>query len=129
MSRTEAASRMFDYREQLAEIEEEVMQAIRGVLESGLLILGPRVQSFEQAFSRWLGGGHSVGVGNGTDALAIALRALNVGPGDEVLTVANTAIPTVSAIRMVGATPVFCDVDPATLLMDVIDAERRITAR
>jgi dTDP-4-amino-4,6-dideoxygalactose transaminase len=73
--------------------------------------------------------GHAVGVGNGTDALAIALRALGVGAGDEVITVANTAVATVSAIRMAGATPVFCDIDPNTLLMDPADAARRITAR
>ncbi len=120
---------MFDYREQLRTIEGEILQAIRGVLDSGTLILGPRVQAFEQSFSRWLGGGQSIGVGNGTDALAIALRALDVGPGDEVLTVANTAIPTVSAIRMTGATPVFCDIDPKTLLLDLDDAESRVTAK
>lgn len=129
MSSTVAAVRMFDYREQLAVIEDEILRAIRGVLDSGTLILGPRVQAFEQAFSQWLGGGQSVGVGNGTDALAIALRALDVGPGDEVLTVANTAIPTVSAIRMTGATPVFCDIDPRTLLLDLDDAEGRVTAK
>jgi dTDP-4-amino-4,6-dideoxygalactose transaminase len=79
---------------------------------------------------RYLGfQGHAVGVGNGTDALAIALRALGIGNGDEVITVANSAVATVSAIRMAGATPVFCDVDPQTLLMDPADAARRITAR
>jgi aminotransferase EvaB len=129
MSSTRTAVRMFDYRDQLAAIEAEVLQAIRGVLDSGTLILGPRVLAFEQAFSHWLGGGHSIGVGNGTDAIAIALRALDVGPGDEVLTVANTAIPTVSAIRMTGATPVFCDIDARTLLIDLDDAEGCVTAK
>src|SRR5580658_7477406 len=129
MSSTDTAVRMFDYREQLGTIEDEILRAIRGVLDSGTLILGPRVQAFEQAFSHWLGGGQSIGVGNGTDALAIALRALDIGPGDEVLTVANTAIPTVSAIRMTGARPVFCDIDPKTLLLDLEDAEGRVTAK
>jgi dTDP-4-amino-4,6-dideoxygalactose transaminase len=73
--------------------------------------------------------GHAVGVGNGTDALAIALRALGIGPGDEVLTVSNTAVGTVSAIRMTGATPAYCDIDPRTLMMDPADARRRITPR
>lgn len=129
MSTRAAAVRMFDYRQQLARIEAEILSAVRQVLDSGTLILGPRVVGFEEAFAQYLGGGYAVGVANGTDALAIALRVLGVGPGDEVLTVANTAIPTVSAIRMTGATPVFCDVDPSTLLLDVDDAETRVTQR
>ncbi len=133
MSSTQAAPsavKMFDYRVQLAAIRAEVLQAVADVLDSGQLILGPRVEQFERNFARWIGAGvQGVGVANGTDALAIALRALNVGPGDEVLTVANTAIPTVSAIRMVGATPVFCDVEADTLLIDLCDAERKITPR
>ncbi len=124
------AVKMFDYRVQLAAIRAEVLQAVADVLDSGQLILGPRVEQFERNFARWIGEGvHSVGVANGTDALAIALRAMNIGQGDEVLTVANTAIPTVSAIRMVGATPVFCDVEADTLLIDLDDAERKVTPR
>ena len=125
---TAMAIRMFDYRQQLADIREEVLAAITGVLDSGSLILGPRVQAFEENFSRSLGvEGLSIGVANGTDALAVALRALDIGPGDEVITVSNTAIPTVSAIRMSGARPIFCDIDPRTLLMDVADAKKRVT--
>ena len=121
--------RMFDYREQFASLREEIMAAVTDVFESGTLVLGPRVRSFEENFAAYLGGGFGVGVANGTDAIAIALRALNIGAGDEVITVANTAIPTVSAIRMAGATPVFCDIDPRSLLMDLADAERRITSK
>ena len=122
--------KMFDYRAQLAAMRSEIMTAIAEVLDSGQLILGPRVKRFEENFRAWLGAaGECVGVGNGTDAIALALRALDIGPGDEVLTVANTAIPTVSAIRMTGAMPVFCDVEPATLLIDLNDAERRVTPR
>jgi aminotransferase EvaB len=124
-----ATIRAFDYLEQYADIRHEVIQAVESVLASGSLILGPKVLAFEESFARFLGGGNAVGVGNGTDALAIALRALKIGPGDEVITVANTALPTVSAIRMVGAMPVFCEIDRHTLLMDVNDAESRITAR
>ena len=121
---------MFDYRPGLAEIRAEIDQAIREVLDSGTLILGPRVRQFEENFARFLGvEGQAVAVGNGTDAIAIALRALGIGPGDEVLTVANTAIPTVSAIRMAGAAPVFVDVDPQTCLMDPALIEPRITPR
>ena len=121
---------MFDYLEQYADLRAEILDAVESVLQGGSLILGPRVREFEENFSGYLGrDGNSVGVGNGTDALAIALRALGIGAGDEVLTVANTAIPTVSAIRMAGARPVFCDVDPHTLLADLDHAESRITAR
>ncbi|HEX3655653.1 MAG TPA: DegT/DnrJ/EryC1/StrS family aminotransferase [Pirellulales bacterium] len=130
MSSQGTSIRMFDYREQYAAIEAEVLEAIRQVLNSGSLILGPRVRAFEENFCRYLGvDGFGVGVGNGTDALAIALRALEIGPGDEVLTVANTAIPTVAAIRMAGATPVFSDIDPRTLLLDPRTAAERITAK
>ncbi|HEX6811686.1 MAG TPA: DegT/DnrJ/EryC1/StrS family aminotransferase [Planctomycetota bacterium] len=120
---------MFDYREQLAALRPELMAAVTRVLDSGTLILGPEVERFEQAFAGTLGGGGAVGVNSGTDALAIALRALGIGPGDEVLTVANTAVPTVSAIRSTGATPVFCDVAPDTALLDVDDAVRRTGPR
>jgi dTDP-4-amino-4,6-dideoxygalactose transaminase len=122
--------RRFDYLEQYRAIRQEILAAIDQVLSSGQLILGPRVTAFEASMCRFLGAtGHAVGVGSGTDALAIALRALDVGTGDEVLTVSNTAVATVSAIRMAGATPVFCDVDPRTLLMDLADAKQRITPR
>jgi aminotransferase EvaB len=129
MKHLAATIRAFDYLEQYAALRGEVLAAIEQVLASGTLILGPRVEAFETAFAHWLGGGYAIGVGNGTDALALALRALDIGPGDEVLTVSNTAIPTVSAIRMVGATPVFCDIDPRTLLIDLDDAENRVTPR
>ena len=120
--------RMFDYVEQYAGIREEMVRAIEGVLESGSLVLGEQVERFEHDFAHYLaGGGHGVGVGNGTDALAIALRAVGVRPGDEVITVANTAVATVSAIRMCGATPVFCDIDPETLLIDLDSAEACVT--
>jgi len=131
MTTAASAIPMFDYVEQYQAQRDEIHAAIAEVLASGSLILGPRVRAFEHEFARYLSpsGGDGVGVGNGTDALAIALRALEIGPGDEVITVANTAIPTVSAIRMVGATPVFCEIDPCSLLMDVADVERRITPR
>jgi aminotransferase EvaB len=130
MTTPQADVRMFDYVEQYAALRAEILAAIEQVLESGLLILGPRVQEFERNFARFLAApGEAIGVGNGTDALAIALRALGIGPGDEVITAANTAIPTISAIRMASATPVLCDIEPDTLLMDVADAATRITAR
>ena len=112
--------KMFDYLEQYECIRDEIDASIARVLHSGRLIMGEEGKTFESRFSDYLGGGgHSVGVNSGTDAIIIALRALGVGFGDEVITVANTAIPTVSAIRAVGATPVFCDVDSETGLMDL----------
>jgi dTDP-4-amino-4,6-dideoxygalactose transaminase len=120
---------LFDYVEQFRAIEEEILEAMGEVLASGTLVLGPRVRQFERSFAEYLGAGEAVGVGNGTDALVIALKALGIGPGDEVITVANTALPTASAIRMTGATPAFCEIDPATLLMDLDDLQRRITPR
>lgn len=130
MTTPTADVRMFDYVEQWHGMRTEILAAIEQVLDSGSLILGPCLRSFEQNFARFLAApGEAIGVGNGTDALTIALRALNVRPGDEVITTANTAIPTVSAIRMAGAVPLLCDVDPDTLLMDLDDAAARITPR
>jgi dTDP-4-amino-4,6-dideoxygalactose transaminase len=120
---------MFDYRAQLATIRGEIDAAIARVLDSGTLILGEEGKRFEQAVATRLGGGHAVGVNSGTDALVIALQAMGVGPGDEVVTVPNTAVPTVSAIRMTGATPVFTDVDPETALLDLRSLPRRLTAK
>jgi dTDP-4-amino-4,6-dideoxygalactose transaminase len=121
---------MFDYLEQYAGLQDEILEAIQGVLESGSLILGSHVRAFEENFAGFLGvEGEAVGVASGTDALAIALRALDIGPGDEVITVANTAVATASAVRMTGARPVFCEIDRLTLLMDLNAAERRITTR
>jgi aminotransferase EvaB len=130
MSLTQSAIPAFDYLEGYAAIQDEILAAVENVLRSGRLVLGLRVEAFEEAFTQFLGEpGTSVAVANGTDALAIALRALEVGPGDEVITVANTAVPPTAAIRMAGATPVFCEVDPYSLLMDPADAASRITPR
>ncbi|KUF12918.1 DegT/DnrJ/EryC1/StrS family aminotransferase [Streptomyces silvensis] len=106
----------------LAEYDAEradVLDAVDTVFRSGRLILGPCVEAFERAFADRHGVPHCVGVDNGTNALVLGLRALGVGDGDEVVTVANTAAPTVVAIDAVGATPVFVDVHPETYLMDV----------
>jgi len=130
MSQPELNVPMFDYRQGYAAIRDEVASAVQAVLDSGQLILGPQVRAFEDRFVEFLGvPGYAVGVGNGTDAIAIALRALGVGPGDEVITVPNTAIPTVSAIRMAGALPVFVDADESTCLMDTAAIEKAITSR
>src|SRR5437588_11718919 len=82
------------------------------------LFLGPQCQTFEQDFATYCGCQFGVGLSNGTDALALALRACGIGPGDEVITVANTFIATVEAIDQVGAIPVFVDIEPDTYTMD-----------
>ena len=92
--------------------------AMARVLSSGRLILGDQVSAFEREFAAYLGVGHCIGVGNGTDALEIALRALGVGPGDEVLTVANAGMYAACAAVCVGARPVFVDIEPERMTMD-----------
>ncbi len=96
----------------------EIRAAIERVLVSGHYILGPEVAAFEAEFAAYQGGGHTIGVANGTEALEIALRALGVKAGDRVATVANTVTATVSAIEQIGARPVFVEIDAATMLMD-----------
>lgn len=120
---------VFDYGEQYRSMAPEIAAAMKQVLESGQLVLGPQVARFEKSFGDFLGEGMScAGVNSGTDALVVVLMAMGIGPGHEVITVANTAVPTVSAIRLAGATPVFCDVDPETALMDLSLLERHITS-
>src|SRR5205085_2068688 len=107
----------------------EILGAVARVLDSGQLILGPSVRRFEAAFAAWCGLRFGVGVNSGTDALILGLKALGVGPGDEVITVPNTAVPTLSAIVAAGATPRLVDVDPETLLMDVSRLESAFSPR
>ncbi len=97
--------------------QQEIDDAIARTLASGWYILGKEVAAFEEEFAAYLGVGHAVGVASGTDGLRLALRALGIGPGDLVFTVSHTAVATVAAIDMVGATPVFVDIDPATFTM------------
>ena len=109
------------------EIGSEVHTAITRVLSSGTLILGPEVATFEKAFATFVGCRWGIGVGNGTDAIILSLKALGVGRGDEVITAANTAIPTVAAIIEAGASPRLVDVLPDTLLMDPSKLPRIVT--
>ncbi len=120
---------MWDYRAEYEEEREEILRAIEAVFRSGRLILGEQVRRFESEFAQYCGLAYGIGVNSGTDALFLALKAIDVGPGDEVITVANTAVPTVSAICATGATPRFVDVEPETYLMDVDRLEGAITAR
>jgi dTDP-4-amino-4,6-dideoxygalactose transaminase len=99
-------------------LQHEIDAAVARVLQSGWYILGQEVRAFEAEFANWLGTSAAIGCGNGTDALAIALRALGVGPGASVVTVSHTAVATVAAIEMVGATPVLIDIEPDYYTMD-----------
>lgn len=95
----------------------EIDAAVRRVLDSGWYILGRESAAFEEEFAAYCGAQGCVGVNSGTDALQLALRACGIGPGDEVITVAHTAVATVAAIRMTGATPVLVDIDPQSYTM------------
>lgn len=119
--------KVWDYLEEYAQEKDEIRQAIDEVLNSGWLILGEKVSSFEKAYSAFCGTTYGVGVDNGTNALFLALKALDIGPGDEVITVSNTAVPTVSAIASTGARPVFVDVDEVTALMDTTQLHAKVT--
>src|SRR5262245_9756377 len=96
----------------------EIDAAVHRVLESGWYILGREVEAFEDEFAAYIGVRHAIGVGSGTSALELALRACGVGVGDLVLTVSHTAVATVAAIEAVGATPVLVDIDPVSYTLD-----------
>ena len=107
----------------------DYLAAFERALDTGGFIGGPAVAEFEAAFAAHCGAPHAVAVKTGTDALVLALRALGVGAGDEVITAANSFFATAEAISHAGATPVLADVDDATLLLDPADAARRVTPR
>ncbi|HTI14263.1 MAG TPA: DegT/DnrJ/EryC1/StrS family aminotransferase [Dictyobacter sp.] len=120
---------LVDLRAQYLSLKPEIFSAFEEVLDDMQLFLGPRQKMFEQEFAAYCGCRFGISVSSGTDALIIALRACGIGPGDEVITVANTFIATVEAIDAVGAVPVFVDIEPDTYLMDWRQLERVITAR
>jgi dTDP-4-amino-4,6-dideoxygalactose transaminase len=109
--------------------EAEIKAAIARVLDSGFFILGEQVESFERAFAQYCGVAHGVGVASGTDALELALRALGIGPGDEVITVSHTAVATAAAVLACGATPVLVDIEEAYYTIDPNKIEAAITPR
>ena len=107
----------------------QIDAAIRRVLEGGYYILGPEVEAFEGEFAKYIGTKFAIGVANGTDALSLALRALSIGPGDEVITVSHTAVATVAAIEQSGAIPVLVDVEPGFLTLDPALLNEALTDR
>jgi dTDP-4-amino-4,6-dideoxygalactose transaminase len=124
----EAAIPLVDLKAQHAEIAEEVMRGFERVCAETAFILGGEVAAFEQAFAAHCGVAHCIGVGNGTDALELALRALGIGPGDEVIVPANTFIATALAVHRAGARPVLADCD-GSFLLDPGKIEERISPR
>ena len=106
----------------------EIDTATARVLDSGWYILGREVAAFEAEFAAYAGAGHGIGVANGTDALVLALKACDVRPGDVVATVSHTAVATVAAIELAGATPLLLDIDPRTYTLDPAELERVLAA-
>jgi dTDP-4-amino-4,6-dideoxygalactose transaminase len=120
---------MVDLKMQYAPLKNEILSGISSALDGMHLFLGENVQSFEKEFAEFCGVKHGIGVSDGTQALHILLRAFEIGPGDEVITVSHTFIATAEAIVLAGARPVFVDIDRKTMLMDVAQVEQAITPR
>jgi dTDP-4-amino-4,6-dideoxygalactose transaminase len=120
---------ILDLKEQYRGLREPMLRAVEEVLESGAFINGPNVKAIEAEVAAYLNADHSVALNSGTDALHLALRALDIGPGDEVITTPFTFVATTEAIGIVGATPVFVDIDPVTYNIDPALVEAAITPR
>jgi dTDP-4-amino-4,6-dideoxygalactose transaminase len=118
-----------DLARQHASIRDELLAAVTGVLDSSRFVLGPEGQALETEVAARCGARHGIGVGSGTDALRLALSALGLKPGDEVVTPAFSFVASASTVLMAGATPVFADVDPVTLALDPDAVERALTPR
>jgi dTDP-4-amino-4,6-dideoxygalactose transaminase len=120
---------LVDLAVQYHSIKEEIDAAVHATLESGHFILGPAVSKLEESIAAYLGVQHAIGLASGTDALVLALRALNIGNGDEVIVPAYTFFATAGTVMSVGARPVFVDIDPLTYEINVAQIEDRITPR
>src|SRR3954471_2785857 len=120
---------LFDTATPLAPLRDQLVAKVAEVLDGGRYILGPEVAAFEREFAAHVGAAHAVGVANGTDALTIALRALGVGPGDEVVVPSFTFYASAEAIPPTGARPVFCDVDPDTFCITADTVRAALTPR
>jgi dTDP-4-amino-4,6-dideoxygalactose transaminase len=120
---------LFDTSTPMLSLRDELHRAIDGVLESKRFILGPEVSAFEQEFADYCGAEHAIGVANGTDAITIALRAMGVGPGDEVVVPSFTFYASAEAIPPTGARPVFCDIDPQTYCVTAETVRAALTPR
>lgn len=115
--------------DQYKKFQKEIEEAIKKVLEGGRYILGDEVSGFEKEFAGFLGAKHSTGVANGTEAISLALKSCKIEAGDEVITVSHTAVATVAAIELIGAVPVFVDIDPITRCMNADLISNAITPK
>src|SRR5262245_29924800 len=120
---------LVDVKAQYAPLIPELKERFGEVLESGRFIFGPEVEAFEREAAAYLGVPHAIGVANGTDALVLALEAMGIGRGDEVICPSFTFFATPESIARVGATPVFADIDPVTMNLDPDDVVARVTER
>jgi dTDP-4-amino-4,6-dideoxygalactose transaminase len=120
---------ILDLQNEVETLWSELSGAVLGVLKSGAFVLGPEVQKFEAEVQDYLGVKHAIGLNSGTDALVIALRAMGIGPGDEVITSSFSFFATAEAIELIGAKAVFVDIDPATFNLDVAQVETKITPK
>src|SRR5215213_7356576 len=123
------AVRLFDPQTPRAPLRDELAAALERVLDDGRYILGPEVEAFEREFAAWLGTDHVVGVANGTEAITIALRAMGVGAGDEIVVPSFTFYASAEAVPPTGARPVFCDVDPETFCVTAETVRAAMTPR
>ncbi len=114
---------------QYKEVEKEILPAVKRVLKSGRYVMGPEVAEFEKNFAKYCHAKYCIGTSSGTESLFLALKALKIGSDDEVITVPNTFTATAEAIVLVGATPVFCDVDPKTKNIDPQSLKHKITKK
>lgn len=120
---------LVNLKKQYAPLKDEILSGIEHVFDGMQLFLGENVQTLEKDFAQFCGASFGIGVSDGTSALHVILRAMDIGPGDEVITVSHTFIATPEAIILAGAKPVFVDIDPKTYLMDVGQIEAKITPR
>ncbi len=119
---------ILDLKRQYASIKPDIDAAIQRVVESGWFILGPEVEALEKEVATYCGAKHAIGVASGTDALLLSLRALDIGPGDGVILPSFTFFATAGVVHNVGATPIFCDIDPHTFNLDPADIRRILTS-
>src|SRR3990172_2281092 len=120
---------MIDLKKQFSEIKDEIIEMMTEILQSTQYILGPKVLELEQKIAHYHGVSEAIGVASGTDALHLAIEALGIGEGDEVITTPFTFFATAEAVLYTGATPVFVDIDRNTMNIDPDQIERKVTER